>query len=161
MAWLVPIAFLPQFYVFQLPTTRYQVSREIVSITLLCSQLILLIFVWFNRRLPGFSLLGAGLVLNMLVIAINGGLMPISPETVIKMVPEAPMNAWGVGLRFGNGKDMVLPIDETRVWWLSDRLVLPGWFPYRVAFSVGDIFIAIGAFRLMWSLGEPAEKSEK
>jgi len=43
----------------------------------LCSLLVGGIVVWFNRSLPGFPLLFAGLLCNLLVITLNGGFMPV------------------------------------------------------------------------------------
>jgi hypothetical protein len=153
-AWLVPVAFIPQLFVFQLPATRSFASEDLVGIALISSQVALLAFVWINRRKATIWVLGLGLILNLMVIILNGGLMPMTPDTVHAMVPEAPSGAWQLGTRFGTGKDVVLPADEARLWWLSDRFVLPSWFPYPAAFSVGDVFIAFGAFWLLWSMGE-------
>jgi len=153
--WLVFVAFLPQLIAFQLPWTRATLSDGWVRTALVSSQFLLLVFAWFNRKAPGFWLLGIGLVLNFLVIILNGGLMPISPEIVSKYLPNAPDGTWMIGERLGTTKDIVLNISETRFWWLSDRFTLPDWINYAVAFSFGDILIWIGAFWLLWSLGAP------
>jgi hypothetical protein len=153
LVWLVPVAFLPQWLAFFLPATRRLISDNLAAATLVSSQMLLLIFAWRNRHQPGFWAMGFGLALNLLVIALNGGLMPISPETVAQLAPDAPSGAWQVGGRFGTSKDVILPTTATRMWWLSDRFLLPAWFPYRVAFSLGDVFIAGGAFWSLWVLG--------
>jgi len=103
-------------------------------------------------------LLGLGLGLNFLVIVINGGWMPISPETVQKILPNATHNAWTVGERLGSTKDIILPIVEIKLEWLSDRFLLPAFFPWRVAYSIGDIFIAFGAFWMLWVQGKPLNR---
>jgi hypothetical protein len=158
LVWLVPVAFIPQWFAFYLPATRGRVSDDLAAIALVGSQTLLLVFAWFNRDQPGFWALGLGLVLNLLVIALNGGLMPISPDTVARLVPEALPGALQIRSRFGMSKDMISSIDATRLWWLSDCfLLLPRWFPYQVAFSLGDVFIAIGAFWLMWTTGNEPE----
>ncbi len=153
LVWLVPLAFLPQWLAFYLPATRQVIANDGAAIALVSSQALLLVFAWFNRDRPGFWMLGLGLALNLLVIALNGGLMPISPETVERLAQSTSANAWQIGSRLGTGKDIVLTIAATRLWWLSDRFLLPDWFPYRAAFSLGDTLIAAGAFWLLWAIG--------
>lgn len=150
---LVIFAFLPQLAAFYLPKAGLALPDAWAPYILVSSQVILLGFVWLNRKVAGFWLLGLGLLLNFLVIVLNGGLMPISPETVRKIYPHAPESSWQVYERLGSGKDIVLPVSETQLWFLSDRFVLPDWMNYQVAFSAGDVFIAIGALWLLWNLG--------
>jgi hypothetical protein len=152
---LVPAAFLPQLLAFYLPSPQGLWANHSVAAGLVGSQIMLLVFAWYNRRQTGFLLLGLGLALNLWVIALNGGLMPISPDMASRLNPDIPTYAWEAGSRLGNSKDVILPIAETRFWSLSDRffLALPAWFSYRVAFSLGDILIAAGAFWLLWAMG--------
>jgi hypothetical protein len=154
LVWLVPVAFGSQWLAFYLPATRKLISDDLAAAILVSSQALLLAFAWFNRAQPGFWALGLGLALNLLVIALNGGLMPISPEALSRLMPDASPVAWRIGRRLGNGKDVILPIAATRLWWLGDRFLPPRWFPYQVAFSLGDVFIAGGVFWLLWMLGE-------
>jgi hypothetical protein len=150
---LVLFAFIPQVISFYLPRAGVRLPDSWVPYILVSSQILLLIFAWLNRKQPGFRFLIAGLSLNFLVIFLNGGLMPISPETVRKIYPNVPESQWQVGKRLGNGKDIVLPDSITRLGFLSDRFLLPDWLHYPVAFSAGDVLIAAGAFWLLWSLG--------
>jgi len=147
---------IPQGLIFWMPwTSRMQtlISNQWIPIILVVSQILLLLCVWVNLKLPGMASLGLGLFLNTLVIVLNGGMMPISPYTVTQLIPDAPSTSWSVGARLGNGKDIVLTEAQTRLPFLSDRFFFPQWFPYRVAFSIGDVFIAIGIIWLLWSLG--------
>jgi hypothetical protein len=151
--WLVLAAFLPQWAAFFLPATRSAVSDDVAAAVLVGSQVLLLVFAWLNREQPGFWLLGLGLACNLLVITLNRGLMPISPEIVTQLKSGAATRTWQVGHRLGTGKDILLPIAAMRLWWLSDRFLTPAWLPYRAAFSVGDVLIAGGAFWFFWALG--------
>jgi hypothetical protein len=157
LEWLLLVAFIPQWFAFYLPATRQLLENHLVAFSLVSSQTLLLIFAWLNRHQPGFWALGLGLALNLLVITANGGLMPISPEMANKLVPDISANIWQVGDRLGTSKDIILPVTATRLWWLSDRFLVPAWFPYRVVFSIGDVFIAGGAFWLLWTLGGPKQ----
>ena len=151
-ACLVLLAFIPQWLAFFLPASRNLVPDRLAPAVLVGSQALLLLFAWLNRDRPGFRALGLGLALNLLVITLNGGLMPISPETLARLVPEIP-ESWQVGGRLGSSKSILLPTTATHLAWLSDRFLPPSWFPNRMAFSLGDAFIAGGAFFLLWVSG--------
>lgn len=74
--------------------------------------------------------------------------MPINPNTVERLVGAERMASFELGSRIGY-KDVLLPTAETRLEWLSDRFLPPAWVPYQVAFSLGDVFIAFGAFWIL------------
>jgi hypothetical protein len=145
--WLVIIAFLPQFLALYLPVTRARIPDNLAAVGLVLSQVLLLVFCWLNRRVRGIWLLALGTALNMLVIAANGGFMPISPQTAGRLVSPEILQSIPVGSRFGY-KDILLLPAQTHLIWLSDVLLPPDWFPYQIAFSLGDICIAAGVFWL-------------
>jgi hypothetical protein len=89
-----------------------------------------------------------GLILNLSVMLANGGFMPISPQTAERLVGEERIFSYEHGQRIGY-KDVLLPSNETRLETLSDRFLPPEAFPYQVAFSLGDVFIAFGAFWIL------------
>jgi hypothetical protein len=152
--WLVLVAFLPQGLAFYLPATRAHIPDAVAAAGLIVSQTLLLVFCWLNRKVPGIWLLALGTGLNLLVIAANGGLMPISPQTASRLVSAEELDAIQIGSRFGF-KDILLLPGETRLVWLSDRFLPPEWLSYQVAFSLGDIGIAAGAFWLTAAQGRP------
>lgn len=134
--WLVPLAFLLQIW------------EQSAAFPIIASQLIFLVFVVFNLQHRGMQILMIGAVLNILVMSANRGYMPISPQTASRLFPQE--NMWDVpaGTLFGV-KDILLPPEQTRFEWLSDRYLSPIWLPYQFAFSLGDVFIAAGAFWLL------------
>jgi Family of unknown function (DUF5317) len=160
-AWLLVLAFPAQLLVFFIPATRQLIPANLAPIVLVATNTLLLFFTWVNRDKPGVWLLGLGLLLNLLVIVLNGGLMPISPETVARVASFTPSGGWPVGSHFGTGKDIILPAASTRLWILSDQLLLPNWFPYQVTFSIGDILIAGGAFQVLWAIGRNAKQEHR
>jgi hypothetical protein len=153
--WLVFLAYIPQFFAFNLSATRAMMPDTWVPPILISSLLLLLIFVWINRTQSGFLLLGLGLLFNFLVISLNGGMMPISPETANQLIEPGMEGSLQIGQRVGEGKDILLQTADTKLSFLSDRFILPRWIPYRLAYSFGDILISIGAFWLLWQLGGP------
>ena len=159
--WLAFVAFIPQLLAFYLPATRSRIPDLLAAASLFTSLVLLLVFAWTNRNLAGMWLLMAGLVLNLAVILANGGFMPISPATAARLVPAAVVEAMHVGSRFGFGKDVLLLPEDTHLVWLSDRFLLPAWFFYHVAFSMGDIFIASGIFWLLLRQGIPLKLLER
>ncbi len=154
-SWLAIVAFLPQGLAFYLPVSRTLLPDPWAAACLVLSDILFIVFCWLNRRLAGFWLLAGGAALNLLVIACNGGFMPISPQTAAHLISPALLETLAIGERFGLGKDILLLPEQTRLAWLSDRFLLPAWSPNQVAFSLGDLFIALGAFWLMAVRGQP------
>jgi hypothetical protein len=111
-----------------------------------------LAFVWLNLRLPGMPVLLIGLVLNLAVIVLNGGWMPISPETASQLPGGGPPEAAVLGSK-ADDKSVLRKPEETRLEFLADRFLLPEMLGYRAAVSLGDMFIAAGAF---WLLARPS-----
>jgi hypothetical protein len=152
--WLAFLAFLPQFIIVYQPFDIGKIPDWVAAVSLLTTQLLLLGFAWLNRRLPGMIILIFGSVLNLAVMAANGGFMPISPQTASRLVPQDVLADISIGSRFGT-KDILLNPENTRFEWLADRFLPPTWSPYQVAFSLGDVLIATGIFWLLAYQGKP------
>lgn len=146
--WLVFIAFLPQFIAIYFPNTREQISDEWASRMLVISLIGLLGFAWLNRNLLGMNILFVGAVLNFIVIVSNHGFMPINPQTASHLVSEEIVSEIPLGTRFGT-KDILLLPEDTHFEMLADRFLTPTWLNYPVAFSLGDVFLALGIFLLL------------
>jgi hypothetical protein len=155
---LVLVAFLAQLCVFQLPRFGFTVLDDWVAAVLVISQVLLFIFALLNRHSSGFILLAIGTLLNLAVMSLNGGLMPMAPETIAKLYPQASPESWSIGERLWNSKNIALGEEMTRLSLLSDRFIFPEWRYYRVAFSAGDVILSVGAFWIFWSLGGTPRK---
>jgi len=148
--WLVVLGFLPQMVAFYLPYTRRLLSDEVASISLVCSQMMLLVFALVNAQLPGMLLLAFGLGCNLAVIMANGGFMPLTLSAATNLVDPSVLNSLVIGERISSAsKDILLPESQILLPWLSDRFVPPSFMPYRFAFSLGDVFVAVGAFWML------------
>lgn len=156
--WLVFLSVIPQIFVFYIPTIGQWVPEWTIPYIQITSMVGLLIFTLVNLTAPGFWGLGLGLLSNFIVIALNGGWMPIQPQTLKQMVPSQPIEVWEIGTRLGFTKDQIMAYEETNLVFLSDIFTLPQWIPYKVAFSLGDIFISIGIVILLWSLSSKTRR---
>jgi len=148
--WLVALGFLPQFLSFYFAPTRRIIPDAVASASLILSQSLLLAFAILNRRLPGMAFLIAGLGMNLIVILANGGFMPLTLEAASRFVDETVLKGLTLGQRIGSAsKDILLTETQVVFSWLADRFVPPPFFRYRFAFSLGDVFIAAGAYWLL------------
>jgi hypothetical protein len=93
---------------------------------------------WLNRRAPGMAILGAGLLLNSLVIALNGG-MPVFGAAVAMLTS-------GTQVAVIPPTDFVhvLGAASTHAPWLADVVPLPGPSWMRVVASPGDLLLFAG-----------------
>ena len=107
----------------------------------LLSYLPLLAFIWLNRRFWEILLMGLGILLNFLVILINGGYMPASPEAL----RAAGLTTLAQELaRSGSVGNITLMGPGTYLNFLGDVLHLPPCVPFASAFSLGDLILGIG-----------------
>jgi len=100
---------------------------------------LLLAVVWFNRRIPGAILFGAGLTLNLIVILAFGGRMPvllprdIDPNSAVLAVLKGGLDPLHVALPHPQG-----------LWFLGDILAIPGIGGHASLVSIGDLLMAAG-----------------
>jgi hypothetical protein len=112
---------------------------------------LLIAFLAVNLRLPGLKLILIGAALNMAVILANGGFMPVTAEALahsghLDLVIAQHSQQFVLG-----SKDIVLPEAQTRLQLLSDVLGIPECFPVSATFSLGDVFIMVGAAGLTYA----------
>ena len=111
---------------------------------------LVLVGLWINRHLPGVWLVGAGVFLNFLVIATNGGGMPVEREVAVRAG-----NTQMVEMLDSPAYTSHVPATEaTRLRFLGDVLPLPMVIPRPRFFSpgsVGDVLVTLGACWLILS----------
>jgi len=102
--------------------------------------------IWQNRHLGGIKVIGLGLLLNSLVMVVNGGFMPITPETLVQIGYDGNASQLETGYIVGRTKNVVAEPGEASLWFLSDVMVIPRPFPIPTALSLGDLLIVLGVF---------------
>lgn len=123
-----------------IPAALIRVTGLVVALPLACYEAALLLFAVvaaLNYRLQGAVVIAAGILLNLAVVAINGG-MPVSPEAAAVAGLQVPSD----GLHIPLTKSTLLPA-------LAD--VIPVAL-FRNVYSVGDVLLAIGGFWLPFAL---------
>ena len=108
---------------------------------LIMSYVVLLAFVAVNIRLAGFPLIAAGFTMNLLVIAVNGG-MPVT-EQALRQGHGSHASAELVRLQKEGGAKHHLARDDDVLLPLAD--VVPIGSPVHQVLSAGDIVFMTGA----------------
>jgi hypothetical protein len=122
----------------------------VASACLVLSQTLLFIFAFANLGLPGMRILLVGLACNLIVILANGGFMPLSLDAAARLVDQTVLEGMVVGQRVSSAsKDVLLADSQITLPLLADRFVPPPIISYRFAFSLGDVFVAAGAFWML------------
>ncbi|MCL4297437.1 MAG: DUF5317 family protein [Anaerolineae bacterium] len=110
------------------------------------SQIALIALFLLNHQIPGAKLFALGIALNVLVMVVNGGWMPVTPEMTHFVHPDRPVVEQ---VRPGISKNIILPRSETNLWILSD--IIPVTLPWRRnAVSVGDILLVAGTAQFIF-----------
>ena len=138
LGWLIILAVLLQRIPFALSAPSSFV--ELKKVLLILSYLLLLWALSRNLHLWSMRILALGTVLNFAAIVANGGLMPVSPEARLQAGMTA-LGQSGFGKVLPEGTGVLLPIDETNLWFLSD--IIPVSLVGGV-FSAGDVLIGVG-----------------
>ena len=135
----------------QVVPLRRWVDDDVAVAALVGSYALLIAFVWVNRRLPAAPLLLVGLVLNMTVIALNGG-MPVS-ESAIDI---SGGQSGSLPAAIDDGKHHVMTSSDVLTP-LADIIALPP--PVATVLSIGDLCLYAGivAFTVIVMRGRFAE----
>ena len=125
---LAPIALVLQSVPVPVGTAQ---RAGLAAASLVSSYVLLLAVIAVNRRVPGAALMAAGLMMNLAVVALNGG-MPVSRDAVLAA------GADGV-IIIEDGARHHLMSDADILRPLADVVPVPS--PFGVVLSVGDVLL--------------------
>lgn len=147
LRWIPAIlgAFLLQFAFSAAAGWGWSWVSPYASYVYLISFVLLLGAVWMNREKPEFWVMGAGILANFVVIAANGGKMPVLEEAVLRLGGPGAVSRMAAGTELFHR----LSDASTRLAFLGDWMTLPPPYPRPVIFSIGDVLIGLGIFLLM------------
>jgi hypothetical protein len=115
-------------------------GRAWMPVLLPAAHLLLVPFLIRNFSFWGARVILMGLGLNLIVMAVNGGLMPVGPRAV-EAIGKHNLDELPLGDPIPGSKNVLLEPDQTHAQWLSDAIVLPIPRPYKRAVSVGDLVV--------------------
>jgi len=119
------------------------------SIGLACilgSYVMLLVFALVNIRLVGMPVVFVGLVLNVVVIGVNGG-MPVRADAILTVDPKVQLDE----VDFGAKRHLEDRSDKLTI--LGDVLPVE---PINQVLSFGDLILAFGVCDVVFRLLKPA-----
>ncbi|KOY17712.1 DUF5317 domain-containing protein [Paenibacillus xylanivorans] len=139
--WIFPLLLLAQFFIFFLQE-RLEWVASINGYLFAAVYVTGLAFLWLNRRYKGFTLIWIGVFLNFIVMAVNGGRMPVSVDA------SAVLGPYYVDmLREGGAVSKHYMMDaSTHLSFLGDIIPLSSPYPRTQVISIGDVVMNIGIF---------------
>jgi hypothetical protein len=140
--WMFPLLLAVQFAMYALQS-RFSWAALISSFTYMLVYVIGLIFLWLNRKQTGFPILMAGAFLNFLVMAVNGGRMPVSLEAAQAVLDPFYAETLRQGVIYG--KHVALT-SGTHLALLGDIIPLTKPYYKEQVISIGDVVEGIGIF---------------
>ncbi|WP_377887652.1 DUF5317 domain-containing protein [Alkalihalobacillus sp. R86527] len=139
--WIFPLLLLIEIGIFTYQSS-YAWIGEYSGLVFMLIYAVGMMFLWLNRKMNvGIPILLLGVFLNFIVMALNGGRMPVSLEAATILDP-AYANAIQDGLY---GKHAVLT-ESTVLGFLGDVIPITDPYPKDQVISIGDIVMNIGIF---------------
>ena len=136
---LLLAAFAVKVAVALLGTTHSQTAVTVARPLNVIGAVLLLAVVWFNRRIPGALLFGAGLTLNLAAILAFGGRMPV-------LLPrDADPHSAVLALLRGGRDPLHVALEHPQgLWFIGDILTVPSIGGHSSLVSIGDLLMAAG-----------------
>ncbi|MGG1678712.1 DUF5317 domain-containing protein [Neobacillus sp. NRS-1170] len=138
--WIFPLLLVIELVIFTFQND-YKFLGQLSGYIYMAVYVLGLIFLFLNRKNPGFLLILIGVFLNFLVMVVNGGRMPVSVEAASILDPSY-MDALKGGLA---AKHQILT-QSTNLGFLGDIIPLSKPYPRTQIISIGDVVMNIGIF---------------
>jgi hypothetical protein len=147
--WLIVISFIVQFVsIYLFP--NYLLLAVIVS------NIGLLLFSFLNVKMTGFKYMVMGIFLNLIVMIVNGGRMPVDVAAARILSPEdVPALIAGE-----YGKHIALS-ENTYLNFLGDIFFLQYPYPRPIIISLGDIIFSLGIILFLYAIMVKGKKKVK
>jgi len=142
---LIVLACLIQGGIIFLGSKKIKFILDYSSYMIIFSYIVLLLAVWYNKKLKGMKIISLGIVFNFIVIVVNGGHMPVLLSSLYK----AGLNDFALVLKEGSYVTHTLITEKTLFRFLADVTPLSPPFPDPSVVSVGDLLMFYGVFSLI------------
>lgn len=142
---LILLACLIQAGLVFLGSKKVKFVLDYSSYMIIFSYIVLLLAIWYNKKLKGINFIALGVMLNFLVIVANGGHMPVLLSSIYK----AGLNDFALVLKEGTYVTHTLITSKTLFGFLADVIPLSPPFPDPSVVSVGDFLMFCGVFSLI------------
>ncbi len=153
---ILALGLITALAVLQMVTVVYNPEQNSWQpVILIASMVIPFPLLLINRHLPGLKLIAAGAALNILVIAVNGG-MPMPIDLYHDLYPNRPQIT--AQEKPPNSKNIMLRREDTNLWFLGDVIPTP-WFTRWYAISPGDVFIMAGIAYFLFGASKRKEQA--
>lgn len=140
LGWLIILAFFLQLIaIYAITSPTALVTKKAI---LAVSAILLLAALLPNLRRWSFRIMLIGFVLNVIVMAANGGLMPLSPENAERVFSDERLSNIDVGDTLPYSKSILLDISQIRLEFLSDTIFIT--VPIKNVYSIGDVLLGMG-----------------
>ncbi len=153
---LIVLACLIQGGIIFLGSKEIKFVLNYSSYMIIFSYIVLLLAVWYNLKLKGIKIIALGILLNFVVIAVNGGHMPVLLNSLYKV----GLDDFALVLKEGTYATHTLITEKTLFGFLADVIPLSPPFPDPSVVSAGDFLMFYGVFSLIQNAMLKKQNSE-
>lgn len=153
---LIVLACLVQGGIIFLGSRNIKFVLDYSSYMIIFSYIVLLLAVWYNKKLKGMKIIALGIILNFIVIVANSGYMPVLLSSLYK----AGLNDFALVLKEGTYVTHALITEKTLFGFLADVIPLSPPFPDPSVVSAGDFLMFYGVFSLIQNAMVKRQNSE-